>query len=498
MKNNELNTVIIDNLIDGVILINEKGIITQVNRAAASIFGYEVSELLDENVSILMPLPHNKAHDTYIANYLSTGEAKIIGIERDVEAIRKDGSSFDMELSITEAKVDGKKYFIGFIRDITDQKESDEIIKTNSKIMRSINSALASFINADIPKKEIFDTILDKLLDITKSEYGFIGEILRKDDSAPYLKTHAITDISWNHDTRKFYKDNIRKGLEFYNLNTLFGITIRTGQYVISNNPNTDPRRGGLPAGHPPLNAYMGVPIYSGNMLIGMAGVSNRPGGYDEEMVYQLKPLLGTIGSLIASYQNLASRRKAEQELYKAQETLRKIASTDILTGLDNRASLYLKLESLFKAHKGTENTFSIMFIDIDHFKQVNDTHGHLAGDNILRSISDLLKESIRPDDIIGRYGGEEIIIGLPNCSSSNALELAERIRKLVNRTKFNVSKEENSAQISVTISIGISSINKLINDIEVIVDQADKAIYIAKDAGRNRTVVYDLSMQEG
>lgn len=487
----DINALIIDNLIDGIILIDINGNIKQLNKAAAQMFGYTTSELVDKNVSALMPLPHNRAHNDYLKNYLNTGNAKIIGIGRDVEAARKDGSTFNMELAITEARVDNETYFIGFVRDITLQKEAEELLKTNNQIMRAINNALASFINADIPKKEIFDAMLEKLLEITKSEYGFIGEILRKPDATPYLKTHAITDISWNQETRNFYKQNVRKGLEFNNLNTLFGITIRTGEFVISNEPGSDPKRGGLPSGHPPLNAYMGVPLYSGNMLVGMAGVSNRPGGYDEELVYQLKPFLGTIGNLIAGYQNLDSRRRAEQELYRAQETLRSIASTDILTGLSNRASLFLKLEELFNKHIGKENSMSLLFVDIDHFKNINDTHGHLAGDQVLKKVSTLLKESIRPDDVIGRYGGEEIIIGLDNCSTASARELAERIRTRIERTHIPISADSDSKTITVTISIGVASVNKLIDGIEQLIAKADDAIYRAKSLGRNQTIVF-------
>lgn len=492
MDNNDLNSVIIDNLIDGIILIDNKGIIQRANRAALDIFGYEARELLGSNVSMLMPLPHSRAHNDYITNYIKTGIANIIGIGRDVKATRKDGSEFDMELAITHAPFDNEHYFIGFVRDISAQKEAEEMLKINSKIMRAINSALSSFINADVPKKEIFDSMLERLLDITESKYGFIGEILKKEDHTPYLKSHAITDISWNQETRNFYRENVRNGLEFYNLNTLFGVTIRTGEHVISNDPYHDERRGGLPAGHPALNTYIGVPIYSGNILIGMAGLANRHGGYNEELVYQLKPLLGTIGNLIAGYRNLSSRQKAEQDLYKAQQTLRNLAETDALTELRNRGALYLDLEKLFNAHQGKANTFSVLFLDIDHFKQINDTYGHAAGDYVLKEVANILSLSIRPDDVSGRYGGEEFVIGLPHCSASNAFELAERIREHITRHEFTVQDDKEYKAIDVTTSIGIASITEMTDSIEGLLSQADKAVYAAKQAGRNQSIIYD------
>jgi GAF domain-containing protein len=147
-----------------------------------------------------------------------------------------------------------------------------------------------------------------------------------------------------------------------------------------------DPRSGGLPTGHPALNAYLGLPLYSGNKLLGMAGISNRPGGYDEELADLLKPLLGTIGSLIAGYQNLNSRRKAERELYRAQAKLRQMATQDPLTGIANRNSLIDQLSDVFERSKQHGDNFSLLFLDIDHFKRINDSHGHQVGDDLLRT----------------------------------------------------------------------------------------------------------------
>ena len=98
----------------------------------------------------------------------------------------------------------------------------------------------------------IFDGLLQVLLSVTESEFGFIGEVLRDPGGNPYLKEHAITNIAWNEETRRFYEEHAPEGLEFRNLKTLFGAVMVTGEPVISNNPSQDPRRGGLPEGHPP------------------------------------------------------------------------------------------------------------------------------------------------------------------------------------------------------------------------------------------------------
>jgi len=128
----------------------------------------------------------------------------------------------------------------------------------------------------------------------------------------PYLKTHGITNISWDDVTQKFYEENYKIGMEFTNMQTLFGATIMTGKPVIANSPSTDPRRGGVPDGHPPLHAFLGLPFYKGSQLIGMVGIANRPNGYDEELIEYLQPFLFTCSNLIEGYRLERQRNAAE------------------------------------------------------------------------------------------------------------------------------------------------------------------------------------------
>jgi PAS domain S-box-containing protein len=379
----DIAQAVVDNVVEGIIVINGDGLVQYFNPAAERMFGVSSAEILGKNVSTLMPSPHREKHDQYIASYVRAGEARIIGIGREVEGRRGDDQTFPMDLSVAKTLIDGKTYFVGVVRDISERKESEAIMDMNSRVSRAINKALGQFISASLwSKKELFDDILDSLLGLTSSEYGFIGEVHHGEEGLPYLKTHAITNIAWNHETRKLYKENARQCLEFRNLNTLFGVTVRTGELVIANEPSRDSRGGGLPPGHPGLHTYMGLPIYAGNKFLGMAGIANRPEGYDEELADLLKPFIGTIGSIIAGFQNLETRRKAEQDLYRAQQKLRLLATQDALTELPNRHSLMDSIEDAFKRSRDLAIPFSVLFIDVDHFKRINDTWGHRAGDD--------------------------------------------------------------------------------------------------------------------
>ena len=122
------------------------------------------------------------------------------------------------------------------------------------------------------------------------------------------------------------------------------------------------------------------------------------------------------------------------------------------------------------------------MMLDIDHFKKINDTYGHLAGDFVLKEIAKIIKDSIRKSDICGRFGGEEFVIVLPNTKLSGAMKLAERIRETIQNHTFDF----NGKKINVTVSIGITSVG--VNDsYESLISRADEALYEAKEKGRNR-----------
>ena len=187
--------------------------------------------------------------------------------------------------------------------------------------MTSAQSQLIGNVDAD----QLFDGLLAALLDLCDSEYGFIGETHRDEKGEVYLKTHAITNIAWNDYTRRYYEENAADGLEFHNLKTLFGAVMTQEKPVIANNPATDPRRGGLPEGHPALNTFLGVPLHSAGRMIGMAGVANRPGGYNESLIEDLAPFLQTCSNAIFALRADAERNRAKDELDNERHRLQAI-----------------------------------------------------------------------------------------------------------------------------------------------------------------------------
>ena len=476
---------------EGIVVIDARGIVRSFNAAAERIFGHTAKEILGANVSRLMPEPHRARHDEYLARHLESGKARIVGTEREVEGVRADGTVFAMELSVARIEIDGQPHFSGIVRDVSERKESESFQTQRSRVSDAVNRVLGGFVGASLwNRKELFDEALESVLALTGSEFGFIGELCQSPEGRPFLKAHSVSDISWNADTRRRYRSEARRGLEFRELSNLLGATFTTGEMVITNESSADPRSGGLPAGHPRLDSYMGLPVYSGSKFLGMVGLANRHGGYDEDLADALKPFLDAIGRVIAGFQNLQTRRKAEQDLDRAQQRLRILATQDGLTEIPNRQSLMDAFDDAFSRSSEFQIPFSTVFVDVDHFKRINDEYGHAAGDRVLRHLARLLRETIRPADIIGRYGGEEFVMAFLECDEPFAEVVAERLRLRVEGEPFPVD-EDGKQCIQVTISAGVATWNDTARHAGDLVEWADRAVYEAKQAGRNCVRLY-------
>jgi len=190
-----------------------------------------------------------------------------------------------------------------------------QTVRAQNQLLMSVQRAQGQFITDKDPVR-LFNELLHDLLVLTDSEFGFIGEILYTDDGRMYLRDRAITDISWDEESRKVYQRFAKdKGSDFHDIRGLWGAVILTGEPVISNDPANDPRHDGLPEGHPPLLSFLGIPFHSGGELLGMAGIANRPGGYDEQLVDFLQPYVATGANIIEAYRNEDRRKIAESAL---------------------------------------------------------------------------------------------------------------------------------------------------------------------------------------
>ncbi|MCL9782532.1 GGDEF domain-containing protein [Vibrio sp. S4M6] len=233
---------------------------------------------------------------------------------------------------------------------------------------------------------------------------------------------------------------------------------------------------------------------------------------YDKDYVQAKKNIMVPISQVIASVENRTSKKIATIQsnidfhirllwisilagaagfmavfLYTYNRfvtPLSQLSDYDALTGVFNRRGFMLMAKHELQRSQKDDLALCLLMIDIDHFKMVNDNYGHMVGDQVLKSITKKLHMNLRASDSLGRWGGEEFIVILPNQESSRALVIAERLRESIEQSELRINK---NTTVKVTISIGLSCFNKHIANLEALISSADERLYKAKQGGRNQ-----------
>jgi len=222
-------------------------------------------------------------------------------------------------------------------------------------------------------------------------------------------------------------------------------------------------------------HSYLGAPIRVEGKAVGFLSLlAARPGYFTPEQAERL----------------MAFANQAAVALQKVRliESLHRLATTDALTGLANRRHFMEQAEREFEHARRYFAPLSALMLDIDHFKQVNDTYGHAAGDAVLRMVAEVCAAALRKVDVIGRYGGEEFAALLPETRLKDAARVAERLALAVSDLPFDIQ----GRLLHVTVSVGVAEALGPGDTLARMIDRADQAMYRAKQAGRNRVVVFE------
>ncbi|MBI5057699.1 MAG: diguanylate cyclase [Nitrospirae bacterium] len=323
------------------------------------------------------------------------------------------------------------------------KKQSDMMVLNN------ISSTISSTIDID----ELLSIILHTVTEFDIFDVERKGGILIVEGDKMKLVSH----LGHPEGFLDLHK-NIKVG------DCLCGLAVRTGEIIISKNSEHDSRhtvkyRGMAPHGH------IIVPLKAKDKVVGVLYLYLKA---DFDIEDEKINLLASIGNQLGIAIDNA-------RLY---EETKRLSLHDPLTGLANRRFMEIVMSRNFAHARRVGEHFSIIMLDLDHFKKYNDTYGHTAGDKLLTDLGDLIRGDIREIDLAVRYGGEEFLILLPETEPSQAHEIAERIRSAV---------EE---KLGATISLGITSYTAGVQTEKELIDKADKALYQAKHKGRNRTEI--------
>ncbi len=375
---------ILDDFAGFAIAVDQDGVVLYLNRAATSLLGQRSPGfLLGTHIDEIATLTRKETqHDVAGPGFFShiskhtpwQGECMLAF--RGKHAVQADLHACGV--------FDNGGNLSGYLLTFTDNRsrKSAERQKIKEQQLQSRTLELSrSFLSAD-GISQSYQVMLDLFMFATNSEFGFVGEVMKDDDTGEeYVHVGAITNIAWNQATRDLYRPS---GMIFRGLNTLWGRVITTKQPVISNSPATDPRRKGLPQGHPPLHRFLGIPFMSGGKIVGMIGLANNPDGYDDGMVRYLEPTISVCAKLIAGDQ----MRMASQRLSDKYRNL-----------LNEAPIMYLYVGS-------RKDGFPILDCNAKFIEMVGGDHDGIVGNGVMEYLYDSPNKSLIGNFIDGKDNG--------------------------------------------------------------------------------------------
>lgn len=442
---------------DAIVVAGEDGRIVFWNAAAELLFGYAREEASALTIADLMPESYRDRHREGMERYMRTGEGRIMGAPVTVKGRRSDGSIFPIELSLAADRSCGQWVFAAIIRDITGRRAFEKKLARKSRLLAKANVELdilarvSALISQSIEMSSLLKTILDAVTGIDIFRLERRGGIMILRDGVLALAAH----LGHNEDFLDRHRA-VRVG------ECLCGRAVETGEVTTSLDSAADPRHTITYEGMAP-HGHIIIPLKAKGAVVGVMYLYLQPGTRVEAgRMHFLESIGGMLGVAISNAM-----------LY---EDSRRLALHDPLTGLANRRLLGMELERNFALAKRYARPLSCLMLDLDHFKRYNDANGHVAGDELLRAVARAIASSLRETDITARYGGEEFCVLLPETGLESAVIVAERVREAVRG-------------VGITASLGAASYGRGLALSTDLVEAADRALYMAKEAGRDRVV---------
>lgn len=458
---------ILDATQDAIVAIDASHRIVEANLAVERLFGRPRDGLIGADLGVILPTELGHDHRHHVARAAAGDEVRHVGRTRELTATHADGTAFPISLALNALVSDGERLFVGVMRDVrADVAQRQELVQRRDELH------VQALINRVILHARTVETLLDGILE------ALVGALKVRGRAGAFLADEQRRVLRLARTVGEFSADFLAQEAEVPYGACLCGRAAVCREVLTSATCFEDlrhERQGERSAEH----GHYIVPLVAEDDLIGVIFLyTDVEPAWDDRR----RELLGTLGISTAG---AIRRLQVEAELRESREQLLYLATHDPLTESANRRLALERLEAELSRSGRTGTSVAIAIFDIDHFKAINDTHGHLVGDAVLREVAARLGSAVREYDVCGRFGGEEFIVVLPGATAEVAGATAERLRSGLAREPVRCGELEVHVRAScgVAACTGGGSSEDLLRD-------ADAALYRAKDAGRDRVEV--------
>ena len=450
------NSVLLTRLNDGKLL--------EVNERFVHLSGYSREELLSSTTLSLKFWVDPEERNKVVSAIKKDGQIK----EYEFDGRTRSGKILRFLYSGVMININDEVCMISYIEDITERKKIETVLNLRVKLWEFA---------ADHSTPELLQKVLDEIEILTKSSIGFFHLIDQKNGD--------LVLQAWSTNTSKKFCKAEGQGMHYpIDKAGVWCDSVREKKAIIHNDYASLQNRKGMPEGHATVTRELVVPILRENKVVAVLGIGNKDTEYGEKDIDLVTDIANLAWEIIIENQS-------EEKILELNNQLEKLAMTDELTGLYNRRAFFMKgTEEIIRTRR-YRAPFSVIMLDIDKFKRINDTLGHEYGDRALQCLAKILSDGIREVDTVGRLGGEEFGILLPNTMGEEAVVLAERLRMAVEQKGC----EKREHDINMTASFGVAELTIDMKNLDDLIRNADIAMYQAKNTGRNRVVLFNGSL---